>query len=457
MPIPKLPPFNEVTRHNLGIMHLALRHILDRAHFVALDTEFTGLGPRKETRSSDMKDRYDHLAKVARTYALVSFGVAVFERIPSVTNENEDSSSAGDITNYAVHNFNFTLLRSDDYTVSTSSLSFLHDSGFDFNRHLREGIPYTPGNDPDKLDPTDSDTILRSLFLHILTRRVPIVLHNGLLDLLFLYHALYASLPSTLETFVHDLSDMVGFAGVFDTKHIAEVETRESASFLAYLYDSEREQGRRKEEHKRCFECVIKDRLPIPLKSTVTPKADTDGTGEGARTENGLENGKKRKGVFNTGKPYCEQYAAHGYCNAGKNCSRPHDLDLILDDELGASSRNSKRPRHSTSTPERTPAHAQPSRLPLSVPPPAPPTAQADFESYHSATFDAFMTGYIFAHQINTIEKWQEHKNRVYLMGKQIPLRIERSAFTKGSVDHRKKMEAHLAANRRILGARDSY
>ncbi|KAI8802631.1 hypothetical protein BJ742DRAFT_743515 [Cladochytrium replicatum] len=170
---------------------------------------------------------------------------------------------------------------------------------------------------------------------------------------------------------------------------------------------------------------------------------------EGEKTDNVAENGKKRNGVFNNGKPYCEQYAAHGYCNAGKSCSRPRDLDVILDHELGASSRNSKRPKHSTSAPERIPVPAPPSRLPLSVPHPALPTAPVDFESYHAATFDAFMTGYIFAHQINTVEKWQEHKNRVSLMGKQIPLRIERRAFTKGSADHRKKMEALLAANRR--------
>ena len=76
---------------------------------------------------------------------------------------------------------------------------------------------------------------MRSIFLHILERKVPIALHNGLLDLLFVYHSFYAHLPRELSTFTSDLSEMFP-CGLYDTKYIADFQTREKASFLAYLF-----------------------------------------------------------------------------------------------------------------------------------------------------------------------------------------------------------------------------
>ena len=63
-----------------------------------------------------------------------------------------------------------------------------------------------------------------------------------------------------------------------------------------------------------------------------------------------------------------------------------------------------------------------------------------EFEVYHSACFDAYMTGFIFAREMLT-HNVDEHKNRVYLMNKEIPLRIEKGGFAKVSVGHKKRME----------------
>lgn len=35
----------------------------------------------------------------------------------------------------------------DEHMVSPRSMLFLLECGFDFNKQIREGIPYTPGDD----------------------------------------------------------------------------------------------------------------------------------------------------------------------------------------------------------------------------------------------------------------------------------------------------------------------
>lgn len=60
--------------------------------------------------------------------------------------------------------------------------------------------------------------------------------------------------------------------------------------------------------------------------------------------------------------------------------------------------------------------------------PAAPPVPEPSF--YHSAHFDSYMTGYVFLHQMQDIRDHSVHANKLYLMGKDIPLPIQKSAFT---------------------------
>ncbi|KAJ3055455.1 Target of EGR1, member 1 (Nuclear) [Rhizophlyctis rosea] len=491
-----VPTFNQVTRHNLVSLYTIIKHKIDNAHHLAFDTEFTGLGQNANTRAQNIEDRYIALSTLAKTHALVAFGLTTFEAMPSSSSSgNSDDQDALEVR-YAVHNFNFLMLNQNEYAVNADSMQFLADNGFDFNEQFTSGIPYSPGDDSfessAEWNSTDSNHIMRSIFLYILERKVPIILHNGLLDLLFVYHSFYASLPHDLSAFTAALSEMFP-AGIYDTKYIADFHSRERASFLAYLFrKSEREELDRKMSNLKHVVCNIQDRLP-PQNNSVSVTFTPARPG-------------KRKQV-DTGKPYCEQYAGHGFCNEGRNCNRSHDLDVILDAEMGKANGNDRPKKkqkieieplatsggsdgdHShdanglrefsgksepasqgpdgadfmnltNSIPESIPSPTQ--SIPANLQPEpratkaesAPQPSDATlFEKYHSACFDAYMTGYIWAHQLLLFgkEKMETYQNCMYLIGKQFPLRIEKSKFAKTSSGHRSKRE-RILAGKRVFG-----
>ncbi|KAJ1563873.1 Target of EGR1, member 1 (Nuclear), partial [Cladochytrium tenue] len=267
LPPPPTPPAcNTVTRHNLDALLPAVRTDLAGAAFVAVDCEFSGLGSKNLFAQlctdhsaphgaiyRDLRDRYTDLRAVATSHSLCSLGLSIFRRIDA-----DPSSSSAELpeaglsastpltpqpVRYATSNYSFLLLSSREYSVSPRSLSFLVDNGFDFNAQIRDGIPYRPGTIPDppslpkdpNPDPSPT-TKLRALFAQLLSVPVPIVVHNGLLDLLFLYQSFHADLPGSLDVFVADAADMFAPAGVFDTKYVADYVDREKASYLAYLY-----------------------------------------------------------------------------------------------------------------------------------------------------------------------------------------------------------------------------
>ena len=76
---------------------------------------------------------------------------------------------------------------------------------------------------------------IRELFTNIIVSKVPVVLHNGLVDLIFFYHNLYAELPVSMQTFLADLEEVFA-GGIYDTKYITEYKARMSASFLEYVF-----------------------------------------------------------------------------------------------------------------------------------------------------------------------------------------------------------------------------
>jgi len=138
---------------------------------------------------------------------------------------------------------------------------------------------------------------------------------------------------------------------------------------------------------------------------------------------------KLENGITN-GKGYCEQYASHGFCKQGFSCSKSHDLDLILDIEYKKTSSNSskkKKKKKRILKEDVLSGDVVKENQPLL------------FEQTHSASFDAYMTGYIYASQAYFEEDMTQHKNRLYLIGKDRPLLIEKSRFGKMSAQHQQQ------------------
>ncbi|KAJ3300154.1 Target of EGR1, member 1 (Nuclear) [Kappamyces sp. JEL0829] len=214
-----------VNRHNLATLAPAIRAAIQNSEFVSIDTEFTGLGDAKKTRTQNIEDRYVALRELATSHSIVALGLSLFSRSEKTSQD------------WTVRNFHFSLLCLQDHVVSPSSLSFLVEHGFDFNDQFRNGIPFMPGGDivMEHDNHLQCNTLLRSLFLAVLARKAPVILHNGFLDLMFIYQSFYAALPPTLPVFIADCHEMFA-GGIYDTKYISDFVTREKASFLALLF-----------------------------------------------------------------------------------------------------------------------------------------------------------------------------------------------------------------------------
>ena len=176
---------------------------------------------------------------------------------------------------------------------------------------------------------------------------------------------------------------------------------------------------------------------------------------------------------FNPDVQLCSSFANHGHCSEGKHCTKSHDIDqIVISKDANTKSNNRKRKRAKDSGLESMDECTEKK----AAKPPDTLEVNVDHEvlnsskikqngGSHRAGYDAFMTGYGFAtfivHSALTNSSTETCKseavsrflgvptspeftdlnimNRIYLVCKDIPFMIRKSAFSRNSVAHSEK------------------
>ncbi|KAJ2083223.1 hypothetical protein H4R24_000960 [Coemansia sp. RSA 988] len=457
--------YTDVTRDNIEALAADIRAQISRAKFIALDTEFTGLNIGNAspvfrfntaewvTRAADMRERYKAMTNVAKTHALVSMGLSAFSRRHTYSGS------------YNVHSFNFMLQAQNTHLVNPTSIAFLAQNGFDLGKQATKGIRYFSGPNPTPiqvktLEINTEGALIREIFFEIVRARRPLVIHNGLFDLVYLYQSFFGPLPDTYESFVYDLSEAFP-GGIYDTKVIAETLAPGTASYLAYLY------------HKNARIQIMRQKAgdsAVQTKPKLLAYREVSVQEPVVR----LANGSK--------KTYCESFAMHGHCRLKTQCPLSHDIELILNcqekeqEEIDAGTGAANVNRSNLDTSQRTmhngtskrknganldDADVRPSKMikaldiseseskesnvdeePAVSSKRQSEPASNDQATYHTAAYDAFMTGYIFAsYSVLFGDKLGELKNKIYRMGKSSePLLVQASPYSTNSTTYRQTM-----------------
>ncbi|NWH53358.1 TOE1 protein, partial [Fregata magnificens] len=398
---------------------------------------------------------------------------------------------------YLCQIYNLTLLCMEDYIVEPQSVQFLVQHGFDFNKQYSQGIPYHKGNDKGNENQSQS---VRTFFLELIRAKKPLILHNGLIDLVFLYQCFYAHLPDNLSTFTADLSEMFP-AGIYDTKYASEFETRFVASYLEYAYKKCKRENCKLKDSSGQHLTVEFCNYPASMSHYIDYRHCS------------LEEESHNVGGGNK-VPVCEKFSAYGWCPKGVKCPQSHNIDLIIDEDDKLWEEKRKKRKHKwkrrKNTEESAKAFEQESsgkEMELAQNgEEGPPRKQSCYEpaaamelaeitpntegrpleenctdmevpeteaacaaekekqthgppsqgGTHRAGFDAFMTGYIMAyvwmlkkgkHMDASAGPWlPDCHNKLYLSGKSVPLQIVKSLFSKSSKAHSQKMKLAWAS-----------
>ncbi|NXG54877.1 TOE1 protein, partial [Hemiprocne comata] len=396
---------------------------------------------------------------------------------------------------YLCQIYNLTLLCMEDYVVEPQSVQFLVQHGFDFNKQYSQGIPYHKGNDKGNENQSQS---VRTFFLELIRAKKPLILHNGLIDLVFLYQCFYAHLPDRLSTFTADLSEMFP-AGIYDTKYASEFETRFLASYLEYAYKKCKRENDKLKDSRGQHLTIEFCNYPANMSRYIDFRHCS------------LEDSHNVKGENKV--PVCEKFSAYGWCPKGMKCPHSHNIDLIIDEDDKLWEEKRKKRKHkwkrrkNTEEPAKTfEQESTGKEMELAQNgEEGPPRKQSCYElaaaaelaeitpssesrpleensmdmepeteaacaagkeqethgppsqgGTHRAGFDAFMTGYIMAY-VWMLKKGKnmdasagpwlpDCHNKLYLSGKSVPLQIVKSLFSKSSKAHSQKMKLAWAS-----------
>ncbi|XP_018310858.1 poly(A)-specific ribonuclease PARN isoform X2 [Mycetomoellerius zeteki] len=136
----------EVTSSNFQDVLSELESVIKDATFLSIDGEFTGLNSGPDAGPFDTPAQYySKLRAGSMDFLLVQFGLSVFT-YNSNTNKYSQRS-------YNFYVFPKPMNRQSDsrFMCQASSIAFLSNQDFDFNKLFKHGIPYLTASDEEKL------------------------------------------------------------------------------------------------------------------------------------------------------------------------------------------------------------------------------------------------------------------------------------------------------------------
>lgn len=137
----------EVTRLNFKDALPVISQAIDEASFLSMDTEFSGITSRKRENALDTcKERYQKVIEGTKDFTILQFGLCSFK-----WNDEQEQ--------YVAKPFNFYIFPKPfgrqmpdmRFICQSSSLDFLANQGFDFNKWIHHGIPFLLPHNEDKL------------------------------------------------------------------------------------------------------------------------------------------------------------------------------------------------------------------------------------------------------------------------------------------------------------------
>ena len=136
-----------MTRLNFKEVLPAITEAILNSSFVAIDAEFSGLTAKKRANALDTcEERYQKLVNGVKDFTIMQFGMCTF----SWDDEQQ---------HYVAKPFNFYIFPKPynrqmpdmRFLCQSSSLDFLADQKFDFNKWICEGIPFLLPSDEERL------------------------------------------------------------------------------------------------------------------------------------------------------------------------------------------------------------------------------------------------------------------------------------------------------------------
>ncbi|KAJ3046100.1 hypothetical protein HDV00_003850 [Rhizophlyctis rosea] len=186
----------ELLRNNLEALLPSVKEAINEADFIAVDTELTGLGTDPKWRiapQDDPQDRYSKMVASASTYVIVQFGVCCFKWDPE-----RKSYISKPFNAYIFPRAGTRFFQLDrDFVSQASSLQFLSENDFDFNKWISQGISYVSREEEEKvLGRIDNDKGREDIVINAENREYVDNFINSIGDWLQNSHEKVLSVPS---------------------------------------------------------------------------------------------------------------------------------------------------------------------------------------------------------------------------------------------------------------------